>query len=506
MSCLLVVLSALVAGAVGYIQLQPVDYAQLQDRAGGLTLNASTSNRLAWDDGTNTLYVLAKEPARLTVFSLSFTGMLNEIANIDLTSGARDTVGEPNHVEFCRPATPGNTARLAISYDDPEDPSQPGTVRLYQAMSQANPTLTQIIGFSVGANPVDMEFGLDCLRLLVANAGRPYMKLAAVNDPPGTISKVDMPGVLDTTSSPTITTIGFALLLENPDGTDNTANLAPLMTKQFRRTPIRDNNNDVLKVTQNMEPVSIVIAPNGQTAYVAMPKNNAIGRLNMDLDIVSEIFPLGRRSWGEFYMDASKADNAVHLENYRLYSTLQPKQVKWVVANETAWLITLDTGFLDTIPEYGYTDYDTGMNLMSSGVITGADAVMQAKLLDDTRLGQAHISTVDGRDPSGANIEDIYMFGGRGISIHDGQTLDLRTSLVDNLERVSAQFYKEVFNSAFTSPTNTPQMDRDVTSPTTGPNLSVMETGIFEKVKVMLLGSRTSVMIFVCNSTELHID
>ena len=76
------------------------------------------------------------------------------------------------------------------------------------------------------------------------------------------------------------------------------------------------------------------------------------------------------------------------------------------------------------------------------------------------------MSTVDGLDVTGSSIEQVYMFGGRGISIHDGQTLEVRTSLVDNIERVSAQFFKEVHNTDFVSPLNTPQTDRDATSPT----------------------------------------
>lgn len=89
------------------------------------------------------------------------------------------------------------------------------------------------------------------------------------------------------------------------------------------------------------------------------------------------------------------------------------------------------------------------------------------------------------------------MFGGRGISIHDGLTLDIRTSLVDNLERVSAQFYSNVFNTAYTTAANTPQQDRDATSPTYGPNLSELETGFFDNNKVIFLGSGTSGMIYV---------
>jgi hypothetical protein len=43
--------------------------------------------------------------------------------------------------------------------------------------------------------------------------------------------------------------------------------------------------------------------------------------------------------------------------------------------------------------------------------------------------------------------------------------VQVMTALVDNLERQSAIFYKEVHNSAYTSASNTPQQDRDVTSP-----------------------------------------
>ena len=61
MQCVLLLLVALAAGARGYIQLLEVDYKQLQDRNGQLTLNASTYNRMAFDDGTNTLYVLGRQ-------------------------------------------------------------------------------------------------------------------------------------------------------------------------------------------------------------------------------------------------------------------------------------------------------------------------------------------------------------------------------------------------------------------------------------------------------------
>ena len=87
---------------------------------------------------------------------------------------------------------------------------------------------------------------------------------------------------------------------------------------------------------------------------------------------------------------------------------------------------------------------------------------------DDLRFaGEALISKLDGLGSDGSTIEDVFMFGGRGISIHDSTSLEIRTALVDNLERVSAQFFRNVFNTAMVSSSNTPQQDRETTSPST---------------------------------------
>lgn len=67
------------------------------------------------------------------------------------------------------------------------------------------------VWWAVGANPVDMEFAMDCLRLVVVNQARPSSILSSITDLPGTVDKVDLPGVLP--GSITITSIGFDNLL-----------------------------------------------------------------------------------------------------------------------------------------------------------------------------------------------------------------------------------------------------------------------------------------------------
>jgi hypothetical protein len=87
----------------------------------------------------------AKEPGRLTTFNLNFDGTLTQLAVFDLNPAVN---GEPQDIKFCRPTLPSHTPRLAISFNDPSDPSQPGTVRLYQPVHQGNQQLHKLTEFS----------------------------------------------------------------------------------------------------------------------------------------------------------------------------------------------------------------------------------------------------------------------------------------------------------------------------------------------------------------------
>jgi hypothetical protein len=53
------------------------------------------------------------------------------------------------------------------------------------------------------------------------------------------------------------------------------------------------------------------------------------------------------------------------MEHYRVFSSTMPSQIKWVTQGGSDYLLTLDTGYLDDIPEYGYKDYETGAVLLA---------------------------------------------------------------------------------------------------------------------------------------------
>ncbi|MCI3311048.1 hypothetical protein MP969_25660, partial [Escherichia coli] len=272
--------------------------------------------------------------------------------------------------------------------------------------------------------------------------------------------------------------------------------LMSLMEEHFRITPIRNHLNQLLTVAQNIEPSNIIVAPNGRVAYVALAKNNAIARINLDTNLVSTIYPLGNRSWSNYYMDASDRDNAISMRGYNIHTTYQARQLKWLTQGNSQWLLSLDSGFLNEVPEYSYRDWERGKTLLESGAIDTSDSVLRSQLNNDALLGRAAVSKDDGRGPDGT-IENVFLFGGRGISIRDGDTMEVRTTLVDNIERMAAQYHEEVFNTRMESPSDTPQGNRDSTSPLLGPSLTFMETGIFQGNRVLFLGSAHSGIIYV---------
>ena len=57
----------------------------------------------------------------------------------------------------------------------------------------------------------------------------------------------------------------------------------------------------------------------------------------------------------------------VNMRGYNIYSFFQATEMAWVVKNSREWLLTLDTGMLNVIPEYSYSDYQRGRTLVQNG-------------------------------------------------------------------------------------------------------------------------------------------
>ena len=79
--------------------------------------------------------------------------------------------------------------------------------------------------------------------------------------------------------------------------------------------------------------------------------------------------------------------------------------------------------------------------------------------------GRLFVSKEDGRSPTTGKIEHVFTFGGRGFGIRDANNFETPTVIVDGVERVTERYYSNIFNTAYMANTDTPQTDKEATSP-----------------------------------------
>ncbi|GFO14126.1 mesenchyme-specific cell surface glycoprotein [Plakobranchus ocellatus] len=480
----------LVTATVSYVILKPKAYVRLNDVNGGKTINASTLNTVDFDYTTNILYVVAHEPSRMTAFTLAVDGTPTQLLE-HVFNPALD--GNPLDVEICRPMALGATARIAISFLNPASRSADGRVIFYQPLLFGSTELREIQRVTVGAYPFDLEFTEDCSILIVANKGKPTREGSQFRDPEGTLTKIQL-GQDFTDATPIISsTISFNDYFVGETGL---LNYMELLGNNFRTFPVRDPSNNLLTIEQNIEPHDLLVTENGRTAYVTMPVNNAIARINLFTDQVSEIYGLGNRTWTDYYLDASDRDGGISMQGYNIRSLYQATRLEWVNKNGREWIISLDTGYPNTNYEYRFTDYERGRVLQQAGAFNTGDNELESQLANDALLGRLSISTVDGVRPDGL-IERAFTFGGRGFSIHSPTTLGIRSATVDSVEKVTKQYVPDVFNTAYTGPNSNPQADREATSPTLGPNLQAMDVAEFEDKTVLFVAGSSAGVLYV---------
>merc|ERR1711915_886446 len=136
------------------------------------------------------------------------------------------------------------------------------------------------------------------------------------------------------------------------------------------------------------------------------------------------LFGLPVKNWTSFDLDGSDRNQAANLRRHNIYSLKQPGAVAYVDINGAGQLITADTGKMKTLSSsLNGVDYSDGMrcrtannnNLVDKFTM---DPTLLSECTDDFQLGRTFISIEDGLNLNDL-IEDIHIFGGRGISMWD---------------------------------------------------------------------------------------
>jgi hypothetical protein len=186
--------------------------------------------------------------------------------------------------------------------------------------------LSFISQVNVGALPDMLSFSPDGKNILVANEAEPNDDYSI--DPEGSISIIDISNI----KQPKVRTADFKAW--------NTQK-ADLIAKGVR---IFGPN---ATVAQDLEPEYITISHDSKTAWVTLQENNAIARIDIAQQKVTDIYPLGYKDHGVIgnELDVSDRDSKIDIKNWAgLVGMYQPDSIANYQSNGQTYLVTANEG------------------------------------------------------------------------------------------------------------------------------------------------------------------
>ncbi|MEO0538510.1 MAG: choice-of-anchor I family protein [Cyanobacteria bacterium P01_A01_bin.123] len=337
------------------------------------------------------------------------------------------------------------TLAVAVEADVAQDPGQ---VVLFES------TGDKLKQFTVGALPDMVTFTPDGTKILVANEGEPSDDYTV--DPEGSVSIINL---LDDS----VTTAGFTQF--------NNANLDD---------SIRIFGPNA-SVAQDLEPEYITVSADGTTAYVALQENNALGILDIENGVFTDLVGLDFKDHGEDGngLDASDDDDAINITTYdNLFGMPQPDAIASFEVDGETYLITANEG---DAREYAFEDAN-GDDVTAfaeeervEDLDLDPDAFPNAdELQTDENLGRFIVTTTEGDIDGDGDYDELYAFGTRSISIWDAQG-NLVWDSGDALEKITAELLPEAFNS-----TNDENGSFDSRSDAKGPEPEGVTVGVVD--------------------------
>ncbi|MCH7384988.1 choice-of-anchor I family protein [Acinetobacter dispersus] len=339
--------------------------------------------------------------------------------------------------------------------------------------------LSFISKVAVGSLPDMLTFSPDGKTVLVANEGEPNDDYSV--DPEGSVSIIDISNI----QQPKASVADFKAW---------NSQKADLIAKGVR---IFGPN---ASVAQDLEPEYITIAADSKTAWVTLQENNAIARIDIAQQKVTDIYPLGYKDHGQIgnELDVSDKDKKIDIKTWAgLVGMYQPDSIANYQANGQTYLVTANEGdsrewlkdskayyagdaskgFVENIRmkhlfnSKGFNqdgDYPAHLQQLAAGVkgaklnpvtfaYCGATATAAGTCRDDAALGRLNIAwnmgyqtNADGSAKLDANglltYDKLYAYGARSFSIWNTQG-QLVWDSGSEFEKKTAELFPNYFNS-----------------------------------------------------------
>ncbi len=295
-----------------------------------------------------------------------------------------------------------------------ETSSKPGTVHLYEINGE---TLSKRKSVPVCESPDMVSFSPDGKTLLLACEGEPDSQNG--KDPEGSVGLVDLSSGVSKASFQALDFFAF-----------DSASLAQKGVRVAGPGGFR----------QNVEPEYISFSPDGRFAFVSLQENNAVAKIDVQQRKILDVWALGSVDHSLSGNEFDFQDNGIiALENAPIRGELQPDGICAFEWNGKLYFLTADEGASRDFANY--SDETIAMHLKSAGLLDSS--VFSAGLL--RRLGKLPI---DAENPCDGKFPCQYLntFGGRGISLFDGQTGARIWNSGNFFEKTLAENHPDLFN------------------------------------------------------------
>ncbi len=326
---------------------------------------------------------------------------------------------KPNSVDV-------NNGILAVALVNPLK-VQPGRVVFFDING------TRIGGpVEVGSQPALLAFTPDGRRVVVANEGEANDEYTI--DPEGSISLIDL-GVTGLDChiqqcqlEPQVVNLNFRAYNNNKD--------------QLIKAGVRIYGPDAT-VAQDLEPESVAVSFDSQTAWVMLQRNNAVAVVDIPGARITAITALGYQdhSLPGNGFDASDTDGVINIQTWPVRSFYEPDIVAPFQVGGTTYLVTANEG--DPRDFSGYTELARVSDLQLDPIVFPTAASLQ----ENRNLGRLSVTTVEGDTDKDGDYDQIYMLGSRSFAIWTTDWQQVFAS-GDQLEQRAAQAVPAFFNTS----------------------------------------------------------
>jgi len=256
--------------------------------------------------------------------------------------------------------------------------------------------LSEIKQVTVGALPDMVTFSPDGNIIMTANEGEPSDDYTV--DPEGSISIITI-------------NAGYAVKTLNFAGFEPYA--AALKTKGFRVF------GKGATFAKDVEPEYVTISADSKTAWVTLQENNAIAKVDLTSQTITDVFPLGFKDYSDpnNSFDFSDKDSKVLFANYpRIKGIYMPDALAVYEKDGIPYLYTANEGDAREYAAFSEIKRVKDIKLDITNFPTG-DALKAEAL-----LGRLNITTTLGDTDADGDFDELYSLGGRSMSVWNGLT------------------------------------------------------------------------------------